>query len=419
VSEQDAEVDLGHVVGEIQAAVAANTESGVYSPDLETALASHYARLLDRSDGRDQFDSARLAIQRVRQASTFSRSRIDTASGMPGGEIVHKVAGKAVSRQVLGVMQQLTEFSDALMPALQALLNLSEDPRGHTHEDVLHEVDTVQDRLAEVERSLTRIASSVELLSAAVPRFLAHTSELEGLSSRLEALEDAEHRRRFTPLYSSLDFDAVSRGDEASIKAEYASVADRLVGAPGPVIDIGAGRGEFLELLRERGVDAFGLELEDDLVERAAERGLDVRPGDGITALRETEPGTLGGIVLIHVIEHLGKNELLELVSLARTRLAIGGKLVLETPNPQSLYVYARAFYLDPTQPVHPIYLEFILRKAGFDHVEYDWTAPPSADEQMVQVEGDDELTAAFNENARRINQLVYAPQNYRVIAIR
>ena len=94
---------------------------------------------------------------------------------------------------------------------------------------------------------------------------------------------------------------------------------------------------------------------------------------------------------------------------------------MLETPNPQSLYVYARAFYLDPThsQPVHPIYLEFILRKAGFDHIEYEWTAPPSPDEQLAEVPGDDAATEAINENVRRINALVFAPQNYRVVATR
>jgi hypothetical protein len=68
---------------------------------------------------------------------------------------------------------------------------------------------------------------------------------------------------------------------------------------------------------------------------------------------------------------------------------------------------------------VHPIYLEFLLRHAGFEHVEFEWTAPPSDAERMVDVPGDDPATKAINENMRRLNDLVFAPQNYRVIATR
>jgi SAM-dependent methyltransferase len=421
VTSEEGEVDLGRVIDEIRSAVEANTASGVYPADLEAQLSSHYARLLDRSDGRDRFDSVRTAINRVAELPGLSRSRIDTSSGIPGGQIVHRAAGKAVSRQVLGIIEQVNALTETIVPAMRALADLVEEPRGHSHEDVLHEIDTVQDRLAAVERSVNEIAAVVDVLHAAVPRLLAYTDGLDGLAARLEVLEKAERRRRFDPSYSSLEFDAVSRGDQASISAEYAALADCMVNVPGPVLDVGAGRGEFLELLRGRGVEAWGVELEADLVEFASAHGLDVRLEDGLDALRATRQLSLGGVVLLHVIEHMGKNELIELVDLARDRLAVGGKLVLETPNPQSLYVYARAFYLDPThsQPVHPIYLEFLLRHAGFEQLEFEWTAPPSDAERMVDVPGDDPATKAINENMRRLNDLVFAPQNYRVIATR
>jgi 2-polyprenyl-3-methyl-5-hydroxy-6-metoxy-1,4-benzoquinol methylase len=421
VTGEEAEVDLDQVIAEIRAAVDENTASGVYPPELETELSSHYARLLDRSDGRDRFDSVRAAINRVAETGGLSRARIDTTSGLPGGQLVHRAAGKAVSRQVLGIMDQVNQFAAAVVPAMLALADLVEDPRAHSHEDVLHEIDTVQDRLAEVERAIGDMAAVVEVLHSAVPRLLAYTDGLDGLAARIDALEQAERRQRFEPTFSSIDFDAVSRGDQEAIRAEYALLADSLVGVPGPVVDIGAGRGELLELLRGRGVEAWGVELETDLVELATAHGLDVRLEDGLDALRTTPQLTLGAVVLLHVIEHLGKNELMELVQLAWERLAIGGKLVLETPNPQSLYVYARAFYLDPThsQPVHPIYLEFLLRQVGFKDIVFEWTAPPSDAERLVEVPGDDAATKANNENVRRINDLVFAPQNYRVVATR
>jgi O-antigen chain-terminating methyltransferase len=174
-------------------------------------------------------------------------------------------------------------------------------------------------------------------------------------------------------------------------------------------------------LLRSRDVAAWGVELDDELAVDATERGIDVRAGDGIEALRAVPSASLGAIVLLHVIEHLQPNELLDVLTLAHEKLAVGGKLVLETPNPQSLYIYARAFWIDPThvRPVHPVYLEFALRSAGFAMYEFDWTALPSSDESMLAAPEHDDLTATFNQNMGRLNDLLFAAQNYRAIATR
>jgi O-antigen chain-terminating methyltransferase len=137
--------------------------------------------------------------------------------------------------------------------------------------------------------------------------------------------------------------------------------------------------------------------------------------------LRNCPLSSLGAIVLLHVVEHLYPNELLELIALAHERLAVGGRLVLETPNPQSLYVFARAFWLDPThvKPVHPVYLDFVLRQAGFNDVYIEWTALPREAEQLSLLPGDEPAVAAANDNVRRLNDLVFAAQNYRIIATR
>jgi O-antigen chain-terminating methyltransferase len=415
------DLDLDRVIAEITERVAANTANGVYSSDLDDELRSHYARLLDRSDGRDRFDSLRQAIDEVAHVAGFSKARIDTASGVPGGQLVHKTAGKLVSRQTLGLIEQLNSFSHAVVPALQSLAGAIEDPRLHTHADLVHELDSVQDRLAAVERSVGRLGALLDDLDELLPRLLSHTHELEGVSARLAAIEELERRRSFTPPFSSRAFGDATRGSAEDLKREYEQLADSLVGVPGPVLDIGAGRGEFLELLRSRDVAAWGVELDDELAVDATERGIDVRAGDGIEALRAVPSASLGAVVLLHVIEHLQPNELLDVLTLAHEKLAVGGKLVLETPNPQSLYIYARAFWIDPThvRPVHPVYLEFALRSAGFAMYEFDWTALPSSDESMLAAPEHDDLTATFNQNMGRLNDLLFAAQNYRAIATR
>lgn len=413
--------DVSEIIDEIREVAAAQTAAGMYSAEFEDELRSHFAKLLDRSDGRDRFDSLDAALVDFDRQREFARGRIELTSGVPGGEVLHRTVAKVVSRQVGGLVAQLNSFSGALMPVLTRMSDALADPPAHVHADVLHEIDTMQERLAHVERLAARLDASVRILDNVVPRLQVHLSALDGISARLTAIEERERRRFYDPPFSSVAFADATRGAAADIRSEYSALADALVDVPGPVLDIGAGRGEFLELLRERGLIARGVEIDQELVGLAQADGLDVQLEDGLVALRAEALSSLGAIVLLHVIEHLHPNELLEVIGLARERLAVGGRLVLETPNPQSLYVFARAFWLDPThtKPVHPTYLEFALRAAGFTDVRYEWTALPSDAERLVEVEGEGETAAAMNENARRLNQLVFAAQNYRVIAVR
>ena len=124
---------------------------------------------------------------------------------------------------------------------------------------------------------------------------------------------------------------------------------------------------------------------------------------------------------MLHVLEHLTPSEVLNVVQRSHRALVDGGQLVIETPNPQSLYVYARAFWLDPThvRPIHPVYLEFLLQAAGFRDVEFEWTKLPDQSERLEAVDDDSPLAKVVNENVRKVNDLVFAAQNYRVTAFR
>lgn len=415
------QVDLGALLEEIQAAADSHRSSGLYPEDLDARLQSEYARHFDLPDLRDRFDGVRLQLKRAHDLSGFSVERVSLESGLPGGEFVHKAVGKVVSRQVLGLIEQLNSFTTELMPLLSGLTSLVEEPAAHHHNDLAHELDTVQERLGVVERAAGRLRATVDDLGDVLPRLLHHLNRFDGVEARLDEVDERERRRAFNPTFSSSAFGDATRGSATQVRDEYAPLADSLVGLPGPVLDIGAGRGELLALLRERQVDAFGVELDEELAHQARAEGLDVRHGDGLDVLRAQSPSSLGAVVLIHVVEHLHPNELLDVIHLAFDRLYVGGKLVIETPNPQSLYVYARAFWLDPThlRPVHPIYLEFLLKNAGYRHYDFEWTAMPSDDERLLEIPGDGEAVDAMNANVRRLNSLIFGAQNYRVIAMR
>ena len=128
--------------------------------------------------------------------------------------------------------------------------------------------------------------------------------------------------------------------------------------------------------------------------------------------------GSLGAVVLLQVVEHLTPQQLVDLVVIAKDKVRPGGMLLMETVNPQSLYTFARAFYLDPTHtnPIHPAYLEFLARQSDWRDVRIEWRSPPDANEVPVP---DPEAGPVAAENIARINRLLFAPQDYAVVAFK
>jgi SAM-dependent methyltransferase len=162
------------------------------------------------------------------------------------------------------------------------------------------------------------------------------------------------------------------RGTEAEIRERIAAYLPFFQDLPGPVLDLGCGRGEALALLRDQGIAGRGVDASERMVELCRERGLDAAAGDLFAALAAVPEASLGGVVSFHVIEHLPAAALDRLVRLAWRALRPGGVLILETPNPLSVVVAARNFWLDPThvRPVHPDSLKLMYELAGFDPVE-------------------------------------------------
>jgi hypothetical protein len=220
--------------------------------------------------------------------------------------------------------------------------------------------------------------------------------------------------------YEAEAFNAHFRGDPNDIAGRYRDLATLFAGCS-PVLDVGFGRGEFLDLLREIDVDAFGIEAEPSLVEWARSRGLKADVGRAVEYLGGLDDDALGGLVMIQVIEHLSPQHVIDVVRLAAAKVRRGGRVVVETVNPMSLYTYAHAFWVDPdhVRPVHPNYLGFLFAEAGFASVERVDRSPVPADESLELLPGDDELSKRLNANFDRINGLLFAPQDYAIVATR
>jgi len=210
------------------------------------------------------------------------------------------------------------------------------------------------------------------------------------------------------------------RGSEGEIKQRQRAYVEYFKGLD-QVLDIGSGRGEFLELLMEAGIKAKGVDLDLDMVLYCQEKGLDVVREDAFVYLDSLPDESLGGIFAAQVIEHLEPLRIVELVKLCQRKLRPGGPLIFETPNPACLMVFARSFYMDPShiRPIHPETMKFVLESAGFEDLQLRFSAPVEAVMRIPPLAGAgaDGLTLEeFNKGIERLNELLYGCQDYAVI---
>jgi SAM-dependent methyltransferase len=213
------------------------------------------------------------------------------------------------------------------------------------------------------------------------------------------------------------------RGTQEEIAERISFYLPYLTGK-GKVLDLGCGRGEALALLRDHGVPAEGVDSSARMVEICRERGLVAAEGDLLEKLAAAPPGSLGGVVSFHVIEHLPPDVVDRLVRLASRALAPGGVLILETPNPLSLVVAARNFWLDPThrRPVHPESLRLNYELAGFDPIERIDLRPFPAEERLPEIDlatlppEQRPLADRINRLRDQIDELLFGFQDYGMV---
>jgi glycosyltransferase involved in cell wall biosynthesis/2-polyprenyl-3-methyl-5-hydroxy-6-metoxy-1,4-benzoquinol methylase len=175
------------------------------------------------------------------------------------------------------------------------------------------------------------------------------------------------------------DFEATFRGPETRVRDLQRAYLP-LLRKHGPVLDVGFGRGELLDLLRDAGIEASGVDMDAGMVDHVRAKGHEVALGDANEYLRGLEPGTLGAIVALEVVEHLPYESLMEFLKLAHSRLRENGLLLFETVNPHAVHAM-KAFWVDPTHQ-HPIFPEVALelcRLAGF--AEAFWFHPTGTGE--------------------------------------
>ena len=223
-------------------------------------------------------------------------------------------------------------------------------------------------------------------------------------------------------------FENLFRGSQEEIRERLQDYAPLFEGAS-DVLDVGCGRGEFLEIMAARGVKARGLDLNREMVEECRSRGLDAMESDALTYLRAQPDGSLGGLIATQVVEHLEPPYLLAFLDQAQRVLRPRSIIVLETINVACWLAFFESYLRDLThaRPLHPDTLKYLVTASGFVDTEVQFRVPVDGDTRlqhaprMAHLDGDavGALSQAFDGNVDRLNRILFSSMDYAIVARR
>jgi SAM-dependent methyltransferase len=224
--------------------------------------------------------------------------------------------------------------------------------------------------------------------------------------------------------YAYVLFENLYRGDETTIKQRQRAYLQYFQNCTN-VLDLGCGRGEFLELLRERNITGYGVDVNQTMVHYCRKKDLKVEETDVFSHLQSLPDSSLDGIFTAQTVEHYPPKQLARLLQLCFEKLQSQKYLVIETQNPVSLYALAH-FYRDMSheKPVHPDALCYVLKTVGFQDIQIVYASPFSQalllqelDAMAVSDETLRTQIAILNKNLRQLNDTIYGYLDYAVIA--
>ncbi len=263
-------------------------------------------------------------------------------------------------------------------------------------------IAAITDRQERINQLVAR--ALVDLRDAPSPQF----------DERLARLEREWRRWREDEVAATLEsrfFAARFSGDESVIRRQSEPFVDLFRGRT-RVLDLGSGRGTFLELLRDNGIGGYGVDLDPKMTEDVRARDLEAYTADGIAHVQSLADASLDGLYVRHVAEHVLPGELIALLRDCRRVLKQGSPLVFITPNPATLTVGAHTFWLDPShrRPIPPELFHFYLEVEGFERVETRTSEP--SEERLRE----DVPDGPIRENVKLLNKTLFGDRDYAIV---
>ena len=320
-----------------------------------------------------------------------------------------------IDRTVRGLAAALSGVSDEMLRRWESLLARDQRYSGR--------MDEIRTSLAVAQQQVTTLKREFERIATG------HATRPAGAEgAHAAAPAPAPQSSIATEAWKYVGFENLFRGSTDEIRARLEDYAPLFDGAA-EVLDVGCGRGEFLEVLAGRGVRGRGLDLNHEMVESCRARGLDVVEADALGYLQSQPDESLGGLIATQVVEHLEPPYLLAFLDQAQRVLKPGSRLVLETINAACWLAFFESYLRDIThaRALHPDTLRYLVTASGFVDTEVRFKAPVEPANQLQRApasaresSGDvAALSAAFDDNVERLNRLLFTHLDFAVIARR
>lgn len=332
---------------------------------------------------RNQAEFERLA------SSQFSEidQRYDKLEAYTKQRTAELLAQLAADKQ--DVLAQLNKASTEHTSALNQLISEQQGAIAKAERELRAELTRLAVQLQHARSELSVQANRINTLSHDTPKL---SRDVSGDAHQLDALYAALEDR--------------FRGNRDDIKDRF-KVYLPYVRDWAPVVDLGCGRGEWLEILGEAGIEARGVDTNLIQLEQCRARDLNVSDDDFLAYLQSLDDASVGAITGFHIVEHVSIKTLVTLLNEALRVLRPGGVAIFETPNPENVLVGSNYFYMDPTHR-HPLpgeLMEFLLESRGFQAIEilnlHPW--------ETARIAGEGEVT-------KRFNAYFYGPMDYAIV---
>ncbi len=287
--------------------------------------------------------------------------------------------------------------------------------------------DQVNDRIAQSQSKVySDIGEQVRSVILAMNKDIENRAWLAGILE--EKIAKSKEKRSDEMLSSQVKglnyfiFEDRFRGSRNDTKAKQLKFVKYFEGCKN-VLDIGCGRGEFLELLKDNGISGHGIDIDEDMVRYCRSRDLNVEKLDAVSYLNQLEDKSLDGIFIDQVVEHLDPDYLIKMIDLCYIKMLFGAYIIMETVNPLSLLSLAD-FYMDMShkRPVHPETLKFLMSAAGFRETVAQFYEPAVEDGRLRYIDADElaekerSLADIINRNTDMLNNMIFGPRDYAAI---
>ncbi len=278
-----------------------------------------------------------------------------------------------------------------------------------THEELRASIGVLQQATQTLKREVVRL-SEAGIPASAAPTAVRESSREAGSRTSLDG-------------HKYVGFEDHFRGSQDDIRGRVAEYLPIFRGVQN-VVDLGCGRGEFLALLRDNGIEGRGVDINEAMVEVCRSQGFDVTRTDALSYLEAQPDGSIGGLFAAQVVEHLEPQYLNALLDVAFGKLRPGAPIVLETINPACWFAFFESYIRDIThvRPLHPDTLKFLLIASGFQHVDIRYRSPYPEHEKLQPIGPNGPLgdvVETLNANVERINRLLFTWLDYAAIGRR